>query len=42
MAFIDCHFDQVGDDSIVANVNNMSLTNVTLNKQPLTMAQLQK
>lgn len=40
--FKNCHFDQVGSQSIVAHVNNMSLDNVTLNKQPLTMAQLQQ
>ncbi|MEH6397158.1 glycoside hydrolase family 28 protein [Pseudoalteromonas sp.] len=40
--FKNCHFDQVGSKSIVAHVNNMSLDNVTLNKQPLTMAQLQQ
>jgi polygalacturonase len=38
--FVDCHFDKTGEQSIVQNVNNMTLDNVTLNAKPLTIEQL--
>ncbi|GAA78404.1 MULTISPECIES: glycoside hydrolase family 28 protein [Pseudoalteromonas] len=34
------HFDQVGDESIVNHVTNFTIDNVTLNKQPMSLAKI--